>query len=482
MHGDDQGRLRRHDGGLRRRGRAGLQPRDPGELQLRQRLRRAHPPHARSRSTASRRSPSRRRAPSARRARLQRPARATPPGSTTRARRRASTRISFLDVYKNRFDPAAGARQDRRRRRHGAGRSGPAPDLDERRGADARPRDPGQRDRHGPRGLPAARTRRGGSTRCCSSRSALLTPLAALRLRIFPALAIGVARAGRASSSPPRSRSTHGTMLTVVYPALAGHPRPAGHRRSSTASPWPSSASRRATPSRASCPRPSSTRCCAAPTASASGGVQREGTVMFSDLRGFTSFAETLEPATVIGALNRYLTAMSEAILDHGGTLVAYMGDGIMAVFGAPLAQDDHADRALAAVARHARPPRGLQRVAARGGPARGLQDGHRPQQRPGDVRPRRLRAPAGVHGARRHDEHRRAPGGHDQGHALPALRGRLDPQPPQPSSAEDLVEVGEFEVRGRTATVKLWSLRESEAPAGAAGGAPASAAVETSP
>ena len=40
---------------------------------------------------------------------------------------------------------------------------------------------------------------------------------------------------------------------------------------------------------------------------------------------------------------------MSEAILDHGGTLVAYMGDGIMAVFGAPLEQDDHADRALAA-------------------------------------------------------------------------------------------------------------------------------------
>jgi class 3 adenylate cyclase len=46
----------------------------------------------------------------------------------------------------------------------------------------------------------------------------------------------------------------------------------------------------------------------------------------------------------------------------------------------------------------------------------------------------------------------------------------------------DDLVEVGEFEVRGRTATVKLWSLRESEAPAGAAGGAPASAPVETSP
>ena len=79
------------------------------------------------------------------------------------------------------------------------------------------------------------------------------------------------------------------------------------------------------------------------------GGVQREATVMFTDLRGFTSFAESLTPEQVIEVLNRYLTAMSDAILDHGGTLVAYMGDGIMAVFGAPIDQDDHADRALAA-------------------------------------------------------------------------------------------------------------------------------------
>lgn len=79
------------------------------------------------------------------------------------------------------------------------------------------------------------------------------------------------------------------------------------------------------------------------------GGVQREGTVMFSDLRGFTSFAEALPVERVIDVLNRYLTEMSDAILDHGGTLVAYMGDGIMAVFGAPIEQPDHADRALAA-------------------------------------------------------------------------------------------------------------------------------------
>jgi adenylate cyclase len=80
------------------------------------------------------------------------------------------------------------------------------------------------------------------------------------------------------------------------------------------------------------------------------GGVGRDATVMFSDLRGFTSFAEQLEPDQVIRILNRYLTAMvDDAIIPNGGTLVDYMGDGIMAVFGAPIEAPDHADRALAA-------------------------------------------------------------------------------------------------------------------------------------
>ncbi|HVE68095.1 MAG TPA: adenylate/guanylate cyclase domain-containing protein [Solirubrobacteraceae bacterium] len=78
-------------------------------------------------------------------------------------------------------------------------------------------------------------------------------------------------------------------------------------------------------------------------------GRRCEGTVLFSDLRGFTSCAEKLAAEQVIELLNRYLTEMSEAILDAGGTVVSYMGDGIMAVFGAPLDQDDHADRALRA-------------------------------------------------------------------------------------------------------------------------------------
>jgi adenylate cyclase len=79
------------------------------------------------------------------------------------------------------------------------------------------------------------------------------------------------------------------------------------------------------------------------------GGELLTATVLFSDLRGFTSFAEGREPSEVIGVLNRYLTEMSDAILDHDGTLVAYMGDGIMAVFGAPIASEDHTEKALGA-------------------------------------------------------------------------------------------------------------------------------------
>jgi adenylate cyclase len=79
------------------------------------------------------------------------------------------------------------------------------------------------------------------------------------------------------------------------------------------------------------------------------GGVRRQCTVLFSDIRGFTSYSESRQPSEVIEVLNRYLSEMTDAIMDHGGTLVAYMGDGIMAVFGAPIEQPDHADRALAA-------------------------------------------------------------------------------------------------------------------------------------
>ena len=78
-------------------------------------------------------------------------------------------------------------------------------------------------------------------------------------------------------------------------------------------------------------------------------GDRLEATVLFCDLRGFTSLAESLDAERVIEVLDRYLTEMSDAILDADGTVVCYMGDGIMAVFGAPIADDAHAAKALAA-------------------------------------------------------------------------------------------------------------------------------------
>jgi adenylate cyclase len=79
--------------------------------------------------------------------------------------------------------------------------------------------------------------------------------------------------------------------------------------------------------------------------------VEVYGTVMFTDLRGFTSASEHLPAPQVIAMINEHLEEITGAVLAHGGTLVSYTGDGIMAVFGAPIVQSDHAERAFAAAA-----------------------------------------------------------------------------------------------------------------------------------
>jgi adenylate cyclase len=79
------------------------------------------------------------------------------------------------------------------------------------------------------------------------------------------------------------------------------------------------------------------------------GGSRGVGTVMFTDIREFTAFTERTPPDRVIDLLNEYFGEMIDAIFHHGGTLVGYLGDGLLAVFGAPIPLDDHADRALAA-------------------------------------------------------------------------------------------------------------------------------------
>jgi adenylate cyclase len=79
------------------------------------------------------------------------------------------------------------------------------------------------------------------------------------------------------------------------------------------------------------------------------GGEEREVTILFADLRGFTTLSEQLPPRDLLTLLNRYLDRMSAAIESHGGVIDKFIGDAIMALFGAPVAQGDAADRAIAA-------------------------------------------------------------------------------------------------------------------------------------
>jgi class 3 adenylate cyclase/ActR/RegA family two-component response regulator len=74
-----------------------------------------------------------------------------------------------------------------------------------------------------------------------------------------------------------------------------------------------------------------------------------EVTVLMSDVRGYSAIAEQASPSDLAAQLNEHRAAMNRAILDHDGTVMQFVGDAVMACFGAPVPQDDHAERALVA-------------------------------------------------------------------------------------------------------------------------------------
>jgi len=99
-----------------------------------------------------------------------------------------------------------------------------------------------------------------------------------------------------------------------------------------------------------------------------------EVTVLMSDIRGYSTIAEHADPSVLAGQLNEHRAEMSRAILDAGGTVMQFVGDAVMAVFGAPLPQADHADHAvLAAGCMHERQGLVNQSWVERGLPAFGL-------------------------------------------------------------------------------------------------------------
>jgi adenylate cyclase len=104
------------------------------------------------------------------------------------------------------------------------------------------------------------------------------------------------------------------------------------------------------------------------------GGDRRPITVLFSDIRGFTSMAESMGPDAIAQLLTEYFSEMVEIIFEHGGTLDKFVGDAIMALWGAPIAHADDPDRALqAAVAMQRGVSRLNQRWALAGRPEIGV-------------------------------------------------------------------------------------------------------------
>ncbi len=189
------------------------------------------------------------------------------------------------------------------------------------------------------------------------------------------------------------------------------------------------------------------------------GGERMTGTVMFTDLRSFTTFAEATPAERVIDVLNRYFGDMGEAVLDHGGTLVSYTGDGLLAAFGAPIPSHDHADRAIAAAGEMIR-----ERLPAFNTwlAAEGLSDGFRMGigVNTGPVM-------SGNVGSERRVEYTVMGDTVNTASRIEALTKEApypvlvadETRSAMGSPPDDLMYVDEFDIRGRTSRIKLWGL-----------------------
>ena len=145
------------------------------------------------------------------------------------------------------------------------------------------------------------------------------------------------------------------------------------------------------------------------------GGERKELTVLFSDIRGFSAFAEGMGPEALASFLGEYLTPMTELVLESGGTLDKYIGDAVMAIWAAPIDMPDHAARACEVALRMQEALVELNKQWTGRGQARD-RDRHRHQHRPMSVGNMGTHGALRLHRARRSGEPRRATRGADEG------------------------------------------------------------------
>jgi adenylate cyclase len=183
-------------------------------------------------------------------------------------------------------------------------------------------------------------------------------------------------------------------------------------------------------------------RIAAAPEALGLGGERRTVAVLFADIRGFTELAARMAPDETARFLTEYFSEMVDVVFRHGGTLDKFIGDAVMAQWGAPISAPGRCRSRAGGGARHDAGGRPPQRALARRG-ALGDPGGDRAELRRGLRRLPRLGAPPGVHDHRRHGEHGLAPvrlgrGGRDPGVGVDA-RGVYPPagvRRPRPADA----------------------------------------------
>jgi adenylate cyclase len=190
-------------------------------------------------------------------------------------------------------------------------------------------------------------------------------------------------------------------------------------------------------------------------------GSRNVGTVMFTDIRGFTSFSETADPERVLEVLNEYFDEMIDAIFGWGGTLVGYRGDGLIVAFGAPIGCDDHADRALGASREmlDVRLPRFNAWLGSRGLDGFrigiGLNSGPFMSGNVGSAR----RVEYTVHGDTVNTASRIEGLTKSAGCPVLAAESTREALLDEP---DDLALVGDFDIRGRQSQIRLWTIASS--------------------